>query len=150
MSIHDAAMRGDVSTTDELANAGTSLETDSAQWLALARSKRSSAGFCRKNRPADLVPSSTRRAKSASASAASRGRDASRPDECSPLHRRRRVPDGDYKPEEVAGDTQVAAPADAQARASPAPALGADTDAVLEAAGIDAAERARLRAKGVV
>jgi crotonobetainyl-CoA:carnitine CoA-transferase CaiB-like acyl-CoA transferase len=38
----------------------------------------------------------------------------------------------------------------AAVRAASAPALGADTDAVLEAAGIDAVERARLRAKGVL
>jgi len=35
-------------------------------------------------------------------------------------------------------------------RAARAAALGADTDAVLEAAGIDAAERARLRERGVI
>ena len=34
--------------------------------------------------------------------------------------------------------------------AGPRPALGADTDAMLDAAGIDAAERARLRAAGVI
>jgi alpha-methylacyl-CoA racemase len=32
----------------------------------------------------------------------------------------------------------------------PAPALGADTDAVLEQAGVDGAERRRLRNKGVL
>jgi crotonobetainyl-CoA:carnitine CoA-transferase CaiB-like acyl-CoA transferase len=32
----------------------------------------------------------------------------------------------------------------------PAPALGADTDTVLEAAGVTATERARLRAAGVI
>jgi crotonobetainyl-CoA:carnitine CoA-transferase CaiB-like acyl-CoA transferase len=32
----------------------------------------------------------------------------------------------------------------------PAPALGVDTDDLLQAAGVDAAERARLRAAGVI
>ena len=67
-----------------------------------------------------------------------------------------------YTPEEVAADPHVVARGVVSTRAGithvtppagevrSAPALGADTDAVLEAAGIDAAERARLRAKGVI
>jgi alpha-methylacyl-CoA racemase len=55
------------------------------------------------------------------------------------------------EPEEVAADPHLAARGalpDASAR--PAPALGADTDAILDAAGIDAAQRERLRAARVI
>jgi alpha-methylacyl-CoA racemase len=38
----------------------------------------------------------------------------------------------------------------ASARPAAAPALGADTDAILDAAGIDAAARAALRARGTI
>ena len=47
-----------------------------------------------------------------------------------------------------AGGTTYITPPHAAVR--PAPALGADTDAVLEEAGIDGATRARLRANKVV
>jgi crotonobetainyl-CoA:carnitine CoA-transferase CaiB-like acyl-CoA transferase len=67
-----------------------------------------------------------------------------------------------YKPEEVAADPHLVArgvvpnvsgiahvtPPGGQVR--PAPALGADTDAVLDDAGIGAAERSRLRTAGVI
>jgi crotonobetainyl-CoA:carnitine CoA-transferase CaiB-like acyl-CoA transferase len=46
-----------------------------------------------------------------------------------------------------AGTTYITPP---NADTRPAPALGADTETVLEEAGIDGAERARLRAHGVV
>ena len=46
-----------------------------------------------------------------------------------------------------AGVTYITAP---HAEVRRAPALGADTDAVLEAAGIGEPERARLRAAGVI
>jgi crotonobetainyl-CoA:carnitine CoA-transferase CaiB-like acyl-CoA transferase len=56
-----------------------------------------------------------------------------------------------HAPEDVAADPHVAArEAMRGASGRPAPALGADTDALLDAAGIGAAERARLRAAGVI
>jgi alpha-methylacyl-CoA racemase len=47
-----------------------------------------------------------------------------------------------------AGSVTCIAPPSVEVR--PAPSLGADTDTVLEQVGVDAAERARLRAKGVL
>jgi crotonobetainyl-CoA:carnitine CoA-transferase CaiB-like acyl-CoA transferase len=67
-----------------------------------------------------------------------------------------------YEPEEVAADPHVAARGvmtrvEGVAHVVPpwgdvhaAPALGADTDEVLESAGIDAEARARLREAGVI
>jgi crotonobetainyl-CoA:carnitine CoA-transferase CaiB-like acyl-CoA transferase len=58
-----------------------------------------------------------------------------------------------YEPDEVHRDPHVAAGAAAARRATPhvdAPALGADTDAVLERAGVTADRRASLRAAGVI
>ena len=49
--------------------------------------------------------------------------------------------------ERIGGITYVTAPG---IRVVPAPTLGADTDALLEASGIDDAERARLRADGII
>ena len=54
-------------------------------------------------------------------------------------------------PEEVAADAHIVARGAMPGTGGrPAPALGADTDEILEAAGIDAAERARLRDAGVI
>jgi crotonobetainyl-CoA:carnitine CoA-transferase CaiB-like acyl-CoA transferase len=56
-----------------------------------------------------------------------------------------------YTPEEVAADPHIVergAMPGADGRA--APALGADTDAILDAAGIGATERERLRASHVI
>jgi len=50
----------------------------------------------------------------------------------------------------VAADSHVKMRLKADTTHASAPALGADTDTVLEAAGIDAAERTRLRAAGVL
>ena len=58
-----------------------------------------------------------------------------------------------HTPVEVSTDPHLAARGVAVAThgaAPPAPALGADTDALLDAAGIDAAQRQRLRAAGVI
>ena len=56
-----------------------------------------------------------------------------------------------YAPEQVAADPQVIARgAMPGANGRPAPPLGADTDAVLDSAGIDATARARLRRLGVI
>jgi len=58
-----------------------------------------------------------------------------------------------YEPDEVHRDPHVGAGAAAARRATPhvdAPALGADTDAVLDRAGVTADRRASLRAAGVI
>ncbi len=56
-----------------------------------------------------------------------------------------------HAPQDVAADPHIVARGAAPgAGGRPAPALGADTDAMLDAAGIGAAERARLRAAGVI
>ena len=54
-----------------------------------------------------------------------------------------------HTPEEAIADPHARATSP-DAGSSPAPALGADTDAVLEHAGIDAGARASLRASGVI
>jgi alpha-methylacyl-CoA racemase len=53
-----------------------------------------------------------------------------------------------YRPDEVAADPHLVARG--AARSAAAPALGVDTDAVLEEAGIAAAERDRLRSARVI
>ena len=55
-------------------------------------------------------------------------------------------------PDEARNDPHLATRAAAvqEGESEPAPALGASTDAVLEAAGFDAAARGRLRASGVI
>jgi len=56
-----------------------------------------------------------------------------------------------YRPEEIAADPHIVARGAMPGRdGRPAPALGAHTDEVLEAAGIDAAQRAHLRAARVI
>lgn len=56
-----------------------------------------------------------------------------------------------YSPEEVAVDPHIVARgAMPGANGRPAPALGADTDAILDEAGVDAGQRARLRGAGVI
>jgi crotonobetainyl-CoA:carnitine CoA-transferase CaiB-like acyl-CoA transferase len=56
-----------------------------------------------------------------------------------------------YRPEEIAADPHIVARGAMPGRdGRPAPALGAHTDDVLESAGIDAAQRTRLRAAGVI
>ena len=56
-----------------------------------------------------------------------------------------------YRPEEIAADPHIVARGAMPGRdGRPAPALGAHTDDVLESAGIDAVQRTRLRAAGVI
>jgi crotonobetainyl-CoA:carnitine CoA-transferase CaiB-like acyl-CoA transferase len=55
-----------------------------------------------------------------------------------------------YEPEEVYHDPHVAAAAGRRSPHIDAPVLGADTDAVLESAGITADRRASLRAASVI
>ena len=55
-----------------------------------------------------------------------------------------------HTPDEVPLDPHVVARGALTRSSTPAPALGFDTDALLDAAGINAAERVRLRAAGVI
>jgi crotonobetainyl-CoA:carnitine CoA-transferase CaiB-like acyl-CoA transferase len=168
ISIHEAAMAWSMfPTTGDLANACyTIYETADGQWLALgALEPKFWAGFCERIGRADLTPRQH-------AEGEERARVLNDVREVMRGRTRdewlERFADADvclttiYKPEEVtmdphvvarnvvtsaSGVTHVTAP-DGEVR--PAPALGAHTDAVLEAAGIDAAQRTRLREAGVI
>ena len=162
VSIHDAALAWSMfPTTGELANACYNVyETADGQWLALgALEPKFWAGFCQRIGRPDLVPLQQ-----------AQGEERARVlREVQDVMRSRTrdewlaaFADADvcvtaiYTPEEVIADPHVVAVRPARRssadndRSGGGPALGADTDAVLEAAGIDAAERARLRAKGVL
>jgi alpha-methylacyl-CoA racemase len=155
VSIHDAAMAWAMfPTTEELANACYNVyETADGQWLALgALEPKFWKGFCDRIGRPDLVPLQH-----------AQGEERARvlKDVRHVMRGRTReewltaFADADvclttiYTPEEVAGDPHVVARGE-ETPVRLARALGADTDAVLEVAGIDAAERARLRAKGVL
>jgi crotonobetainyl-CoA:carnitine CoA-transferase CaiB-like acyl-CoA transferase len=168
VSIHEAAMAWSMfPTTGDLASACyTVYETADGQWLALgALEPKFWAGFCERIGRPDL----TRRQHAQGDERAqvlndvrsvirTRTRDAwlalfEGADVCLTTI---------YKPDEVAADPHVTArgtvasvagithvtPPGGEVR--PAPALGAHTDEVLEAAGIDAAQRVRLRAAHVI
>ena len=168
VSIHEAAMAWSMfPTTGDLANACyTIYETADGQWLALgALEPKFWSGFCERIGRTDLIPlqhaEGDQRARVL--------RDVreimrSRPrDEWLAL-----FADSDvclttiYKPHEVAADPHVTArgvmtsiesvrhviPTGGAVRA--APLLGADTDDVLEDAGLDANERTRLRTRKVI
>ena len=168
VSIHEAAMAWSMfPTTGDLANACyTIYETADGEWLALgALEPKFWAGFCERiGRPA-LIPlqfagrdSRARVLTDVREVMRSRTRDEwlarfAGADVCLTAI---------YKPDAVAADEHVIArdvlsnvagighvtPPGGQVRA--APALGAHTDEVLEAAGVDAAARARLRTGGVI
>jgi len=164
VSIHEAAMAWSMfPTTGDLANACyTIYETADGEWLALgALEPKFWAGFCERIGHPELtlmqhVEDEPRARVLAQVRDVMRSRTR---DEWLA-----RFADADvcltpiYKPEAVARDPHVAARAvmterDGIAHVTPpggdvraAPSLGADTDDVLEAAGIDAPERARLRA----
>ena len=168
ISIHEAAMAWSMfPTTGDLANACyTVYQTADGHWLALgALEPKFWAGFCHGIGRPDLTPlqhaeGDERARVLRDVREVMRGRTRA--------EWLARFADADvclttiYQPEEVAADPHVAArgvmtsrsgvthviPPGGEVRS--APALGADTDAVLEAAGIDAAERARLRATDVI
>jgi crotonobetainyl-CoA:carnitine CoA-transferase CaiB-like acyl-CoA transferase len=162
VSIHEAALAwGMFPTTAELANACYALyETADGQWLALgALEPKFWKGFCERLGRPDLVP-------------LQHARGAERARVVEEVRRAMlgltrdewlaRFADADvcltpvYTPDEAAADLHAAGRDEVfTVRTStetpePAPALGADTDRVLEDAGIDAAERARLRAAGII
>jgi alpha-methylacyl-CoA racemase len=154
VSIHDAAIAWSMfPETGELANACYNVyETADGEWLALgALEPKFWQGFCERIERPDLVP--LQHADGAERDQVVR--------EVREVMRERtrgewlaRFADADvclttiYAPEEVATDPHVAARG--EARSVAAPALGADTDSVLEEAGISAADRSRLRSAGVI
>jgi crotonobetainyl-CoA:carnitine CoA-transferase CaiB-like acyl-CoA transferase len=155
VSIHDAALAWSMfPETGELANACYNVyETADGEWLALgALEAKFWQGFCERIDRVDLVP--LQHAQGAERERVVRDvRDVMRTrtrDEWLA-----RFADADvclttiYTPAEVASDPHVIARAETQ-RAAAAPSLGADTDAVLEEAGISADERDRLRAARVI
>ena len=168
VSIHEAAMAWSMfPTTGDLANACyTIYETADGHWLALgALEPKFWSGFCERIGRMDLTPlqhaegdERARVLREVREIMRSRPRDEwlavfAEADVCLTTI---------YKPQEVTGDPHVAArdvmtnvagvrhvtPAGRDVR--PAPLLGAHTDEVLEAAGVDANERARLRARQVI
>jgi crotonobetainyl-CoA:carnitine CoA-transferase CaiB-like acyl-CoA transferase len=159
VSIHEAAMAWSMfPDTGELANACYNIyETADGEWLALgALEPKFWAGFCERIGRADLIPlqhaeGEARERVVGEVRAVMRG---GRRDEWLA-----RFADADvcltpiYAPDDVAADPHVAArgfvrKAGSGSRA--APDLGADTDAVLEEAGVTPAERARLRSRRVI
>jgi len=168
VSIHEAAMAWSMfPTTGDLANACyTVYETADGQWLALgALEPKFWAGFCERIGRPDLIPLQH-------ADGEERARVLREVRDVMRARTREdwltRFAGADvclttiYTPDEVAADPHVVArgvvssvagimhvtPPGGEIR--PAPALGAHTDEILEAAGIDAAQRAQLRAAGVI
>ena len=155
VSIHDAAIAWSMfPETGELANACYNLyETADHEWLALgALEPKFWQRFCERIDRVDLVPLQH-------AQGAERERVVREVREVMRERTRSewlaRFADDDvclttiYGPAEVASDPHVVARGEAR-RVVAAPALGADTDAVLEEAGISAAERDRLRSAHVI
>jgi alpha-methylacyl-CoA racemase len=156
VSIHEAAMAWAMfPTTGELANACYTLyETADGQWLALgALEPKFWKGFCERVGRPDLVPLQHARGdeRTWAESEVRRVMLGLTRDEWLA-----RFADANVcltpvsTLEDVAADPHVMARQNANSANATAPALGADTDAVLEAAGIGEAERARLRASGVL
>jgi crotonobetainyl-CoA:carnitine CoA-transferase CaiB-like acyl-CoA transferase len=145
ISIHEAALAWALfPTTADLAQARYNVyETADGRWLAMGGlEEKFWAGFCER---LDLPPTASEHDV--------RERLRTRTHEAWLAHF-----DGAdvclttvYSPDEVAADPHIIARAAmAGDGGRPAPALGADTDAILDAAGVDAAQRGRLRAAGVI
>jgi crotonobetainyl-CoA:carnitine CoA-transferase CaiB-like acyl-CoA transferase len=156
VSIHDAALASAMfPDTGELTNACYNLyQTADGRWLALgALEPKFWKGFCERIERPDLIPlqhahGDERDRVVLEVRAVMRGRPIDEwvarfagDDVClTPV----------YLAEEVAADPHVAARMEARLKVASAPELGADTDTVLEDAGVMAAERARLRAARVI
>ena len=145
ISIHEAALAWSIfPTTADLAQARYNIyETSDGRWLAMGGLEpKFWAGFCER---LDLPLTATE--EDVRARMRMRTHDAwlshfDGADVCLTTI---------YRPEEIAADPHIAARGAMPGRdGRPAPALGADTDDVLGAAGIDAAQRARLRAAAVI
>ena len=154
VSIHDAAMAWSMfPETGELENACYNVyETADGEWLALgALEPKFWQGFCERIERPDLVPlqhahGAEREQVVRDVREVLRGRTRGEwlerfagADVCLTTI---------YTPDEVASDPHVVARG--EPRPAAAPALGADTDAVLEEAGITEPERARLRSARVI
>jgi crotonobetainyl-CoA:carnitine CoA-transferase CaiB-like acyl-CoA transferase len=154
VSIHDAAMAWSMfPETGELENACYNVyETADGEWLALgALEPKFWQGFCERIERPDLVPlqhahGAERERVVRDVREVLRGRTRGEwlerfagADVCLTTI---------YTPDEVASDPHVVARG--EPRPAAAPALGADTDAVLEEAGITEPERARLRSARVI
>jgi crotonobetainyl-CoA:carnitine CoA-transferase CaiB-like acyl-CoA transferase len=145
ISIHEAALAWSIfPTTADLAQARYNMyETSDGRWLAMGGLEpKFWAGFCeRLDLPLTATEDDVR------ARMRTRTHDAwlahfDGADVCLTTI---------YRPEEIAADPHIAARGAMPGRdRRPAPALGADTDTLLEAAGIDAAARARRRAARVI
>jgi len=156
VSIHEAALDWSMFpiTADLASGCYNIYETADGQWLALgALESKFWKGFCERIERPDLIPlqhaPEPERARVVNALRA--------------VFRTRTRAEwlerfaGDdvclttvYEPEDVHHDPHVAAAAGRRSPHTDAPALGADTDAVLETAGIAADRRASLRAAGVI
>jgi alpha-methylacyl-CoA racemase len=146
ISIHEAALAWSIfPTTADLAQARYNLyETADGGWVALgALEKKFWTGFCaRAGLPVTATEDDVRAAMRTKTRAEWLNHFADS-DVCLTSV---------YSRAEARNDSHLAARASAvpAGESSPSPTLGADTDEVLEAAGIDAAARARLRATGVI
>ena len=168
VSIHDAALHWSMfpSTADLEAACYTVYETADAHWLALgALEPKFWIGFCERIGRSDLAslqhaagPERARVMREVQAVMKSRTRDDwlaifDDADVClTPIYTRDETLNDPHLTARgvlvrEAGITYVTAPG---ARVRPAPALGADTDELLEASGIDRATRDRLRSQGVI
>ena len=144
VSIHEAAFAWSiVPTTDDLAQACYNVyQTADGEWLALgALEKKFWTGFCeRAGLPVTATVDDVR------AWMRTRTREAwlglfADADVClTTVH----------TPDEATHDPQLRVRLKPDTTGASAPTLGADTDALLDAAGIDAAQRTRLRATGVI
>jgi crotonobetainyl-CoA:carnitine CoA-transferase CaiB-like acyl-CoA transferase len=145
ISIHEAALAWSMfPTTADLAQARYNLyETADRQWLAMGGlEEKFWSGFCER---LDLPVTATVedvRARMRTRTRAAWLAHFDGADVClTTVH----------APEEVAADAHIVARGAMPGTGGrPAPALGADTDEILEAAGVDAAERARLRTAHVI
>jgi len=145
ISIHEAALAWSIfPTTGDLAQARYNIyETSDGRWLAMGGLEAKFwAGFCeRLDLPLTATEDHVR------ARLRTRTHDAwlahfEGADVCLTTI---------YGPEEIAADPHIVARGAMPGRdGRPAPALGADTDTLLEAAGIDAVQRAQLRAARVI
>jgi crotonobetainyl-CoA:carnitine CoA-transferase CaiB-like acyl-CoA transferase len=155
VSIHQAALAWSMfPITADLASACYNVyETSDGRWLALgALESKFWSGFCERIERPDLKPlqhapepERTRVLNDVRAIFRTRTR----------AEWLRRFASDDvcltaiHTPEEAIADTHVRATS-SEVGSRPAPSLGADTDVVLEQAGIDAAARTTLRAAGVI
>ena len=145
ISIHEAALAWSIfPTTADLAQARYNIyETSDGRWLAMGGLEpKFWAGFCER---LDLPLTASEEDV--------RARMRTRSHDAWLAH----FDDADvclttiYRPEDIAADPHIVARGAMPGRdGRPAPALGAHTDDVLESAGIDTAQRTRLRAAGVI